>query len=150
MLGLSGFFLVTDIGFIVYWLLTALALIPPEYAFNDYKNPIMTAWNWSFLPLDLLISETGLTAVYLHRKKNSSWLPLALMSLVLTVSSGLNAIAFWVIRGDFDLAWWLPNLYLMLYPLFLFLESCDIWLCVKACFKYLPSFILWASHWAIC
>jgi Family of unknown function (DUF5360) len=118
MLGLSPFFLLTDIGFIVYWLLTALSLIPPEFAFNDYKNPLMVAWNWSFLPLDLLISATGLTAVYLYKKGSSSWLLLALMSLMLTVSSGLNAIAFWAIRGDFDLAWWLPNLYLMLYPVF--------------------------------
>ena len=106
---LYPFFLATDIGFILYWLLTALALIPREYAFNDYKNPLIVAWNWSFLPLDLLISATGLVAVYLHRKGNSSWLILALVSLVLTVPSGLNAIAFWVIRRDFDLMWWLPN-----------------------------------------
>jgi Family of unknown function (DUF5360) len=118
MLGLSPFFLVADIGFIVYWLLSALALIPPDYAFNDYKNPIMTAWNWSFLPLDLAISATGLSAVYLHHKKNNLWKSLALISLAFTITSGLNAIAFWVIRGDFDLTWWLPNLYLLLYPLF--------------------------------
>jgi hypothetical protein len=24
----------------------------------------------------------------------------------------------WLIRDDFDVTWWLPNLYLMLYPLF--------------------------------
>jgi hypothetical protein len=118
MLGLSGFFLVTDIGFIVYWLLTALALIPSEYAFSDYKNPLMVAWNWSFLPLDLGISATGLSAVYFHRRRNNLWKSLALISLTFTVTSGLNAIAFWIIRGDFDLTWWLPNLYLMLYPLF--------------------------------
>ena len=28
------------------------------------------------------------------------------------------AIAFWLIRGDFDPSWWIPNLYLMIYPLF--------------------------------
>jgi hypothetical protein len=118
MLGLSPFFLITDIGFIVYWLLTGLALIPPEHAFSDYKNPLIVAWNWSFLPLDLAISATGLSAVYLHRKSNNFWKSLALISLAFTVTSGLNAIAFWVIRGDFNLTWWLPNLYLMLYPLF--------------------------------
>jgi hypothetical protein len=118
MLGLAPFFLLTDIGFIVYWLLTALTLIPPEYAFNDYKNPLMVAWNWSFLPLDLAISATGLTAVYLHREKNNFWKSLALISLAFTVTSGLNAIAFWIIHGDFAVTWWLPNLYLMIYPFF--------------------------------
>jgi hypothetical protein len=42
---------------------------------------------------------------------------LALLSLAFTVASGLNAIAFWAIRGEFDGLWWLLNLYLMLYPL---------------------------------
>jgi Family of unknown function (DUF5360) len=78
----------------------------------------MVAWNWSFLPRDLLISATGLTAVYLRKRGNSSWSILAIISLILTVPSGLNAIAFWIIHGDFDVNWWLPNLYLMLYPLF--------------------------------
>jgi hypothetical protein len=39
-----------------------------------------------------------------------------LVSLVLTMASGLMAIAFWTLRGDFSLAWWVPNLYLMLFP----------------------------------
>jgi hypothetical protein len=34
------------------------------------------------------------------------------------MTSGLNAIAFWVIRGDFDPTWWIPNLYLLIYPFF--------------------------------
>jgi Family of unknown function (DUF5360) len=98
---LYSFFLATDIGFIVYWLFTALSLIPPEYAYNDYKNPLPVAWNWSFLPLDLLISATGLTSLYFYKRGNSSWLVLALISLMLTVPSGLNAIAFWALYGDF-------------------------------------------------
>ena len=28
----------------------------------------------------------------------------------LTMASGLMAIAFWTLRGDFSLAWWIPNL----------------------------------------
>jgi len=36
----------------------------------------------------------------------------------LTLSSGLQAIAFWTIRHDFDWLWWAPNLYLLLYPFF--------------------------------
>jgi len=42
----------------------------------------------------------------------------ALISLVLTFCSGLQAIAFLVFRKDFDITWWAANLYLMIYPLF--------------------------------
>ncbi len=117
---LKGFFWFTDLGFMAYWLITALHLIPAEYLFQDYTNPILTAWNWSFLPLDLSISASGLAALWAYSKKLELWRSLALISLVLTFSSGLNAIAFWVIRGDFDPTWWIPNLYLMIYPLFFF------------------------------
>jgi hypothetical protein len=115
---LKPFFVVTDVGFIVYWLITVLHLIPPQFLFQDHTNPILTAWNWSFLPLDLFISATGLSALWAHGRRLEVWQPLALVSLSLTFVSGLNAIAFWTIRGDFDPTWWLPNLYLMLYPLF--------------------------------
>ncbi|MFN8357866.1 MAG: DUF5360 family protein [Spirosomataceae bacterium] len=114
---LRYFFWVTDIGFILYWLITLLHLIPDEYLFQDYKNPLLVAWNWSFLPLDLAISATGLMSLYWWKKQNNGWKHLALISLVLTFCSGLQAIAFWVIRGDFDPTWWIPNLYLLLYPL---------------------------------
>ena len=40
-----------------------------------------------------------------------------IIALVLTCCAGLQAISFWAIRGDFKLGWWLPNLFLMLYPL---------------------------------
>jgi hypothetical protein len=99
---LRPFFLVTDIGFVVYWLATAFKLILPEYAFSDYANPIVVAWNWSFLPLDLLISATGLTSVWLFSRGRTGWRELALLSLALTIASGLNAIAFWAIRGELD------------------------------------------------
>ncbi len=115
---LKGVFWFTDLGFIVYWLVTALHLIPAQYLFQNYTNPILTAWNWSFLPLDLMVSASGLASLWAFKQKLELWRPLALISLVLTFSSGLNAIAFWVIRGDFEPTWWIPNLYLMLYPLF--------------------------------
>lgn len=115
---LRWFFLVTDIGFIVYWVITAVHLIPKEYLFKDYDNPILMAWNWSFLPLDLFISATGLASLYFYRRNRPEWRSLALVSLVLTFCSGLQAIAFWVIRNDFNLSWWVPNLFLLLYPLF--------------------------------
>ena len=115
---LKPWFLAVDIGFIAYWLITLLHLIPGEYLFQDYNNPILVAWNWSFLPLDLFISATGLSSLYLWRKQNPAWAPLALISLVLTSCSGLQAIAFWIIRRDFDPLWWGPNLILLVYPLF--------------------------------
>ena len=115
---LKYFFLVVDIGFIAYWLITLLGVIPNEYLFKDYENPILVAWNWSFLPLDLFISATGLTSLWLWKKDNNNWKSLALISLVLTLCSGLQAIAFWTLRSDFYISWWIPNLFLLIYPLF--------------------------------
>jgi hypothetical protein len=118
MRSLKPFFIATDIGFIVYWLITALQLIPAQYLFKDYHDPVLVTWNWSFLPLDLLISATGLSSLYLHGRGDERWRGLALASLVLTFCSGLQALTFWAIRADFDLVWWIANGYLLLYPLF--------------------------------
>ncbi|MFB9994804.1 DUF5360 family protein [Deinococcus oregonensis] len=106
---------ITDFGFLLYWLLTALTAIPPEYAFKDYQNPVLVAWNWSFLPLDMLASLTGLGALLLSKRYDVR--PLLLLTLTLTHVAGLNAIAFWVITRDFSWQWWVPNVYLMLFPL---------------------------------
>ncbi|CAH0994156.1 hypothetical protein EMA8858_00263 [Emticicia aquatica] len=115
---LKYFFLITDIGFIIYWLITLLGLIPDEYLYQDYTNQLLVAWNWSFFWLDIFVSITGILSLYLWKKQNSSWEKIALISLVLTFCSGLQAISFWIIRKDFDITWWLPNLFLMIYPLF--------------------------------
>lgn len=104
MKALRIFFLVVDFGFILYWICAGLDLLPQDYLFKDYENPILRAWNFSFLPLDLLISATGLGAVYRHARAMPGWRELALISLTLTLCSGLQAIAFWSLRGDFDLA----------------------------------------------
>ena len=118
---LRYFFWLTDLGFVVYWLITLTQLIPDEFLFKDYNNPILMHWNWSFLPLDLAISATGFLSLYLL-KTNRAWKQVALISLVLTFSSGLQAISFWTLANDFDIWWWLPNLYLLIYPLFFFKE----------------------------
>ena len=115
---LKFFFLVTDIGFILYWTITLFQMIPDEFLFKDYKNSIMISWNWSFLPIDLLISFTGLSGLYLYKKRHKAWKVLSLLSLTLTFCSGLMAISFWALRKDFDLTWWGVNMYLMIYPLF--------------------------------
>jgi hypothetical protein len=111
-------FLVVDVGFLAYWLITLLHLIPGEYLFQDYQNELLVAWNWSFLPLDLLISVTGLSSIVLYQRGSASWRLLAFCSLILTSTSGLQAIAFWVIRRDFMLEWWIPNAFLLGYPLY--------------------------------
>jgi hypothetical protein len=114
---LRPLFLVVDLGFIAYWAITLAGVIPAEYLFKDYDDPILQAWNWSFLPLDLGISATGLAALR-RARTGRAWRSLAIVSLVLTPCSGLMAVSFWALRGDFDPAWWAPNLFLLLYPLF--------------------------------
>lgn len=110
--------LATDIGFIAYWLITIGHIIPSDLLFRDYTNPIMVHWNWSFLPLDLLISATGMYSLLLIKRNNPTWRQLSIISLTLTFVSGLQAIVFWAIARDFDMGWWIPNLFLIVYPLF--------------------------------
>lgn len=109
--------LITDIGFLAYWLIVLMGLLPSEFLYKDYDNPIMVAWNLSFIPLDLMVSITGLLSIALFRKKSNTWLPLSIVSLSLTFCAGLQAISFWAIRGDFDIWWWFPNSFLIVYPL---------------------------------
>jgi hypothetical protein len=117
---------ITDLGMLTYWSVTALVgldivQIPTEYLFKDYNNPRVIAWNWSFLPLDLLLSLSGLLALHLERRNDRRWVAVAIISLVLTHCAGLMAIAYWAILGEISWSWWLPNLFLMLWPLpFLF------------------------------
>ncbi|MCE9650027.1 MAG: YvaD family protein [Parvibaculum sp.] len=120
--GLTAFLLLTDIGFLVYWSVTALHVVgaihlPPDYLFKDYDNPLVFAWNWSFMPLDLALSLAGLTGMALWRRGHPAARALVAFSLALTFCAGLMAISFWAIAGDFDLDWWLPNLLLTLWPL---------------------------------
>lgn len=110
--------LVTDVGFVAYWLIVFLNLLPKDYLYKDYDNEMMVAWNLSFIPLDLLISCTGLMSIYFYRKRPQFGISLCIISLSLTFCSGLQAIAFWGLRHDFDASWWIPNLFLMIYPLF--------------------------------
>lgn len=114
--------LITDLGMIAYWVFTALVAAgliaaPMAYLFKDYDDPIVIAWNWSFLPLDLALSVTGLWALRLERKGAPAWRIWAAVSMTLTVCAGLMALAFWTLRGEFDPLWWAPNLFLMLWPL---------------------------------
>ena len=99
--------LTIDFGFILYWLLIALNLIPHEWVFQNYDDPNVRAWNWSFLPLDIAASITGFIGI-----KGKGNLALLVISSTLTMVAGGMALAFWGIQGFFNLGWWLPNLFL--------------------------------------
>ena len=115
--GLRTCFLIVDFGVIIYWTVVGFKLIPPRWTFKDYADPILIDWNWSFLPLDVLIALTGLCSLLLAGQRSRQSLSLALLSLGFSFCAGLQALSFWVLRGDFTWAWWLPNLFLLLYPL---------------------------------
>lgn len=112
---------VTDGLFLLYWSLSALDLagivpLPRDWLFADHDVPMVVAWNWSFMPLDLAFSITGLLAVSLAARGRRAWIGWALISLTLTSTAGLMAIAYWTILGQFDPAWFLPNLAICLWP----------------------------------
>ncbi|MCZ6853141.1 MAG: DUF5360 family protein, partial [Gammaproteobacteria bacterium] len=56
---------ITDVLFLLYWSIATLAelgllQVPPELMYADYRDQRVVAWNWSFFPLDLVFSITGL------------------------------------------------------------------------------------------
>lgn len=109
---------VIDIGMLVYWGIAAFACVgllhlPSHVMYAGYGTPQVDAWNWSFAPLDLAFACTGLIAVRLARRGDLRWRPVALISLALTFCAGLMAVSYWSLTGDFDPAWWLPNLALL-------------------------------------
>lgn len=123
---------VTDLLFLAYWLIAGAALVglielPAALMYAGYDEPRVAAWNWSFLPIDLAFSITGLLAVRASRRGDALWKPLALISLLLTMVAGLMAVAYWTLLGEFDPSWFLPNLVLAIWPLF-FLPGlvCDL------------------------
>ena len=59
---------ITDVAFILYWTMATLSElnaieVPPNLMYADYDHPRVVAWNWSFLPIDLVFSIVGLAAV---------------------------------------------------------------------------------------
>jgi len=95
----------------------SLVNLPGEWLFKDYHDPQVMAWNWSFFPLDILLSATGLWALHRERRGHGDWRIWSAVSMTLTVCAGLMAISYWVLVGDFDVSWWAPNLFLMLWPI---------------------------------
>ena len=113
---------VTDVAFLLYWTVAALSelnlvQIPRELMYADYDHVRVVAWNWSFLPIDVVFSVVGLAAVNASRLGNPIWRPLAIISLTLTIAAGGMAVSYWAILGEFDPAWFIPNLALVVWPL---------------------------------
>lgn len=112
--------LATEVGMGLYWILaglmaTSLVSIPAEFMYSDYTNPLIVAWNWSFLPIDLIFVFCGLAALFSadndERRKT-----LRLIGLTAMFCSGLMAISYWAILATFDPAWWGVNIWLMVLP----------------------------------
>lgn len=113
---------ITDFAFLIYWAvaaLHALALIeiPQDWLYANAEDPRVVAWNWSFFPLDVAFSLTGLAAVRCARRGVAAWRPLALMSLILTMVAGGMAVSYWMLLAEFDPFWIGANAVLLLWPL---------------------------------
>lgn len=113
---------ITDWLFIAYWTVSGLdrfglIRVPQDLLYANAHDPRVVAWNWSFFPLDIAFSVIGLAAVAASRRDRPVWRPLALISLILTMVAGGMAVAYWTLLGEFDPAWFLPNLALLLWPL---------------------------------
>jgi hypothetical protein len=120
---LSMFMLATDMLFLAYWSLSLLAQLglmapPAGLMYAGYDQPRVIAWNWSFMPTDILFSVSGIVAVLLARRSSRLWHPVAIMSLCFTMIAGLMAISYWTLLREFDPVWYLPNLALVVWPLF--------------------------------
>ncbi len=112
----------TDVAFLAYWAVSGLAAfgmvhVPASLMYADYDNPRVVAWNWSFLPLDLAFSVSGLGAVLAARRGLPIWRPLALISLIVTIAAGLMAVSYWTLLREFDPSWFLANAALIVWPL---------------------------------
>ncbi|MEL6342176.1 MAG: DUF5360 family protein [Myxococcota bacterium] len=118
----------TDLGMLTYWAVTAAKAlgildIPGEYLYAGYDDPLMVIWNWSFFPLDLVFSVTGLAAAALLRCGHDGWRLLAPVSLALTWCAGFMALSFWALQGSFDPVWWAMNGFLVAWPTAFWLRS---------------------------
>ncbi|HEX7492085.1 MAG TPA: DUF5360 family protein [Candidatus Limnocylindrales bacterium] len=105
--------LAVDFAFLAYWTITAAHVIPGSLLFANYNDVTMQTWNWSFLPLDVAASLTGIAAVVFLGARPAAAMRLLPVSLTLTATAGGMAISFWTLQGWVDATWWLPNLALL-------------------------------------
>jgi len=119
--------LITDLAFLAYWTvglasLAGLFALPAPLMYADYDNPIVVAWNWSFLPVDVAFALTGLAARFGSLPPPLRF-RLAIMSAVLMLCAGLMAVSYWTIRGEFSLTWWGVNIWLIVLGLINLISS---------------------------
>ena len=107
---------VVDVCLMAYWAATAMHLIPADRAFKDYEDATIQAWNWSFLPLDVVAALTVFLGAYLTRVGSRIGDLVLTVGLMLTFCAGFMAISFWSFYRDFDPLWWGPNALLMIVP----------------------------------
>ena len=105
--------LLVDIALTAYWAAIIAGTIPEQWRFRDYTSPVIQAWNWSFLPLDVLAVGFGAAGLRLVRTRPATGRIVLSIGCTLTFCAGLMAISFWALAGDVDLAWWAPNIGLM-------------------------------------
>lgn len=102
--------LFTDLGFLAYWVATALGVV------SVGTDPFLQQWNWSFLGLDLVAIGLGLVSLIVMRRHRAIGERLMLVSLTATFAAGLMALNFYLVRCEFDPGWWIPNGWLVLFP----------------------------------
>lgn len=108
----------TEIGMLLYWVFASLfaldvVSIDPQWMYSNYEDPMVVAWNWSFLPLDLLFALAGLVSRFAPMADKTKGV-LAVFSLSLMFCAGLMAVSFWLIQEFYDPFWWAMNLWLVL------------------------------------
>lgn len=113
---------ITDLAFLIYWTVAAshalaLVQIPQDWLYANADDARVVAWNWSFFPLDIAFSLTGLAAVRCSRRGDAAWRPLALISLILTMVAGGMAVGYWVLLAEFDPFWIGANALLLIWPI---------------------------------
>ncbi len=117
----------TDIGMLLYWLLiffdyAGWLSIDPEYMYSNHHDPLIVAWNLSFLPIDIAFAVLGLAGLFLP-VSDMSRRALNLISLTLMFCAGVMALSFWALIGDYKLFWWAVNLWLAVLPLLIFFKQ---------------------------
>jgi hypothetical protein len=112
---------ITDIAFLLYWAVAGLDTaglihLPTDWLYPNAHDPRVVAWNWSFFPLDIAFSITGLWAVRASSRGQAIWRPMALISLILTMVAGGMACGYWLLIGEIDPTWFGMNLLLLVWP----------------------------------
>ncbi len=76
--GLFGLMVGIDVARLGSWLVIALCgagmvALPPEQLSSDYASPVVVAWNWPYMPLDVIVSCLALLAAWRDRRSHPGW-----------------------------------------------------------------------------